>query len=73
MQHDEDIKVLLESFGNFCDIVDESKHLDLGEHEKLKDVLKRASLQMTEVAYFVRDYCKDESFCKSRLDIQAYN
>jgi hypothetical protein len=64
LDRDERIKDLLDSFANFCDIVNDSKKSELGKNDRLVDVLHRASVQMTEVAYFVRNYCKDGGFCK---------
>ena len=67
LQYDDNIGALFEAIARFCEVVDESKNLNLGENDKLRDVLKRASLQMTEVAFFIRDYCKDNSFCEPRF------
>jgi hypothetical protein len=65
------MRAMLASLINFCDVVTDSKDSELDKNERLRGVLKRASLQITDVAFFVRDYCKDKSFGKLSLN-RAY-
>jgi hypothetical protein len=72
LEHDKDARALLDSIANFCGVVNDAKNINYGEDSPLEDVLKRGSLQITEVAYFVRDHYKDGSFCKLSVDSPCY-
>jgi hypothetical protein len=65
---DKSVEDLLDSFSSFCSIINSFSSLLYPDKDgELKNVLERASKQMTEVAYFVSKYCRNQSFCKPIL------
>lgn len=63
MNLDTKIQHLVETISNFFEFVHEAAPLDLSAINSQKDILACMAKQITECAYFIRDYAKNKNFC----------